>query len=75
MTINVLTFGSVTEILEKEFNAQAPDTDTLVALLIEKNSELANRKLLLAVNHTIIQENTLLKEHDVVAIMPPYSGG
>lgn len=75
MTIKVITFGSIAEIMNKEFVAQATDTDGLMSSLIEKNSGLGKRKLLLAVNNTIVQENTILKEHDVVAIMPPYSGG
>lgn len=75
MTVKVITFGSLTEIMDKEFMAQATDTNTLMSSLIEKNGGLNKRKLILAVNNTIVRENTVLNEHDVVAIMPPYSGG
>jgi molybdopterin synthase sulfur carrier subunit len=75
MKIKVLTFGSITDILNREFYVEALDTNSLMASLIERHNSLKERKLLIAVNNTIVQENTILNEHDVVNIMPPYSGG
>lgn len=73
--ITVKTFGSVTDILEKEFDAEAPDTDSLLSALCGQHDALNGRKLLLAVNGKVVQTNTVLTENDVVAVMPPYSGG
>ena len=75
MKVKILTFGSLTEILKKEFYAEVPDTDGLVALLTAKHAALAGRKFLVAVNDTIVKENTMFNATDVVALMPPYSGG
>lgn len=75
MKIKVKTFGSITDILDPVFYTEAPDTDSLMASLMEEQILLRNRTLLIAVNNTVIGENTILNEHDTVALMPPYSGG
>ncbi|GGG74907.1 hypothetical protein GCM10007415_03060 [Parapedobacter pyrenivorans] len=75
MKVKILTFGSLTEVLEREFYAEAPDTSRLVALLTSKHAALDGRKFLIAINDTIVKENTMFKANDVVALMPPYSGG
>lgn len=75
MKVKILTFGSLTDILEKEFHTEASDTDTLVAVLTAKHAALDGRKFFVAVNNTIVKENIFFKESDVVALMPPYSGG
>jgi len=75
MKIKIRTFGSVAEILGTELDAEAIDTDSLIASLYKSYRMLEGRKLLIAVNNTVIQQNTALQENDVVAIMPPYSGG
>lgn len=75
MKVKVLTFGSLTDILETEFSAEAADTESLTASLTAKHAGLNGRKFLVAVNDRIVKENTALKEQDVVALMPPYSGG
>lgn len=75
MKVKVLTFGSLTDILEKEFHAEARDTDSLTASLTSRYTALDGRKFLVAVNNKIVKKNTALGEQDVVALMPPYSGG
>ncbi|MDH5827011.1 MoaD/ThiS family protein [Sphingobacterium faecium] len=75
MMIKVLTFGKISELLGPEFSANATDTDNLIASLMEKHKTLNNQTVLIAVNNAIVQHNTPLKEHDIVALMPPYSGG
>lgn len=75
MKVKVLTFGLLTEILDKEFHAEASDTEGLTASLTAKHAGLGGRKFLVAVNEIIVKENTVLKKHDVVALLPPYSGG
>lgn len=75
MKVKILTFGSLTDMLDKEFHAEASDTEGLTTLLKSKHAALDGRKFLIAVNNRIVKENTALKAHDVVALMPPYSGG
>ena len=75
MRIQVKTFGALTEVLEKEFYTTADDTTALLTALGNKYPELAHRKLLIAVNNTIVNAPVDLQENDVVALMPPYSGG
>lgn len=75
MSVKVLTFGSLTEILDREFDMEAPDTASLMALLTESHRGLTGRNLLIAVNNIVVKGNVALKERDVVALMPPYSGG
>ena len=75
MRIQVKTFGALTEILEREFYVTAGDTAELLTGLSRQHPDLAHRKLLVAVNNTIINTPVDLRENDVVALMPPYSGG
>ncbi len=75
MKVKVLAFGALTEILDREFYAEAEDTATLWAKLRGAYPALTGRKLLVAVNSAVVTENVPLQENDVVALMPPYSGG
>ena len=75
MKIRVKIFGSLCDLLEHEFAMEASDTNEMMNILSAKHPSISERKLLVAVNNTIIKENTRLKERDTVALMPPYSGG
>ena len=75
--INLLAFGQLTDITghsawEME---DITDTDQLKAILIEKYPALAQSKCLVAVNMEVIRGNAILKPGDVVALLPPFSGG
>ena len=73
--VNVQAFGPLTDILEKEFSIEAADTHELMATLAKRHASLSGRKILIAVNNVIEHKNTALQKHDLVALMPPYSGG
>ena len=75
MEIKVISFGQIAEITGKEFMVEAVDLDSLKLYLIQKFPELSDRKFAFAVNKKLVQENVVLKQNDVVALMPPYSGG
>ena len=77
MEVNILSFGSLTEVLPsgKVMEDFLADTDALKECLIAKYPLLANRKFMLAVNKKMIQSNTTLYNGDVVAVVPPFSGG
>ena len=51
------------------------DTDQLKKILIEKHPALTDSKYLIAVNMEIIRGNVKLNPGDVVALLPPFSGG
>ncbi|OOG19191.1 hypothetical protein BWD42_04385 [Sphingobacterium sp. CZ-UAM] len=75
MRVQVKAFGALTDILEKEFYMTAVDTEELLTVLSHQHVALAHRKLLIAVNNRIINDPVVLQENDIVALMPPYSGG
>ena len=75
MKIQVKTFGSLTDILAKEFYITANDTTELMATLSKQHVESVHRSVLIAVNNTIIKKSVIFQENDIVALMPPYSGG
>lgn len=73
--IKIISFGRLKEILGSDFEFEVQNSDELLTQLNEKFPILKDLKLRIAVNQTIISENTELKNNDVVALMPPYSGG
>ncbi|KUJ50030.1 MoaD/ThiS family protein [Chryseobacterium sp. JAH] len=75
MEIKVISFGQIAEITGREFVSEAGDLDSLKLFLIQKFPELSERKFAFAVNKKLVQENIILNQNDVVALMPPYSGG
>lgn len=73
--IKIISFGRLKEILGPDFEAEAENTDELLSQLNEKFPQMKDLKLRIAVNQKIISENTALENNDMVALMPPYSGG
>ena len=76
-TINILAFGQLTDITGQstwQIN-DLNDTNQLKAMLFEKYPKLEQSKFLLAVNMEIIRGNVQLNSGDVVALLPPFSGG
>jgi len=77
MGINVLFFGSLTDATAVAAlnNVAAADTAALQEFLHQQYPALRTAKYFIAVNQQMIHENTTLKTGDVVALMPPFSGG
>ena len=76
MAINVLVFGSLTEAVgEKQFQLESADTEELRSQLVEFYPVLGEKLFTMAVNQSIINENTKLNDGDEVALLPPYAGG
>lgn len=73
--VNIIAFGQIAEITGKEFILEATDLYSLRNLLLQKFPELLSKKFAIAVNKKLIQQNINLNQNDVVALMPPYSGG
>lgn len=73
--IKVISFGRLKEIVGSDFEFEAEETDELLGQLIEQFDQLSGLKLRIAVNQVLISGNQKLNSNDVVALMPPYSGG
>lgn len=80
MEIKLLFFGISTDIVGvNKMDYQLEESTTvgvLKANLISKFSELKNiNDFAIAINEEYVDDKTILKNKDVVAIIPPVSGG
>ncbi len=77
MEINLLVFGQLADITGKtELRiSDVKNTDELNKKLAEQYPKWPAIKYRLAVNKKIVQDNTLLNDNDMVALLPPFSGG
>ncbi len=77
MKIQVLFFGSLTDHtrLSELIMDLVEDTNQLKQVIMQSYPGLKMAKFIIAVNKQMIQENTILKKGDIVALMPPFSGG
>jgi len=78
--MNILFFASLKESLNTASEKITIDADTTVASiknqLIEKHGEkYFPKNILCAVNHEMVDDNTLVTEGDEVAFFPPVTGG
>lgn len=77
MEIEIISFGKIAEFMaNQQLTVEGVETTSqLKSFLEQKFPQLVAIKYKLALNKTIIQETTALKSGDVVALMPPFSGG
>ena len=77
MKIQVLFFGSLTDatLVADITMDMVADTHALIEQLKQQFPALTTAKYFIAVNRQMITNNALLKTGDVVALMPPFSGG
>jgi molybdopterin synthase sulfur carrier subunit len=77
MEIHLLAFGQIAEIMGKSAWKMdgLKDTDTLIEKLEMQFPALVKMKYSIAVNKKVIQENTAINENDMIALLPPFSGG
>ncbi len=77
MEIRIIVFGQLTDIIGKTELAfsDVNNTDELKQKLSNKFPELSKIKYAIAVNKIVAQKNTVLIEKDLVALLPPFSGG
>jgi molybdopterin converting factor subunit 1 len=81
MKVKVLFFASARELTgETEYSLELQDgatTNIIPTLLLEifPDLDIVRDKMSLAINQTYAREETTLKEGDVVAVLPPISGG
>jgi molybdopterin converting factor small subunit len=77
MAIQVYFFGSLVDITGKSAEELTvfTDTDSLKIHLQKSYPALMAAKYFIAVNQKMIQVNSNLINGDLVALMPPFSGG
>lgn len=75
--MKLLFFGPLADIAGKStFDpGQIENTDQLKEQLFRLYPELARHSFLIAVNKKVQKGNIVLKADDVVALLPPFSGG
>lgn len=73
--IKVVAFGKIKEILGADIEVDAKDTIELLGKLRKDYPSLSYLQFKIAVNNTIVSENSELRSNDMVALVPPYSGG
>ena len=77
MAITVLFFGQLAELsgTRSLSVSDVEDTRQVRERLFEQFPALKNVVFNMAVNTDIVQENTVLAPGNVVALLPPFSGG
>ena len=77
MEINIIAFGQIVDLTGKPAwkISGVKNTDELIMRLAEQFPSLPTINYVMAVNKNIIQNNTELNSNDIVALLPPYSGG
>lgn len=75
--IHIILFGQLCDIAgrNKLVLASVKDTNALQDLLKEKYPALAASKYIIAVDKELVQENTILQNSNIIALLPPFSGG
>ncbi|WP_420551856.1 MoaD/ThiS family protein [Tenacibaculum aiptasiae] len=80
MNINVLLFGIATDLIgSSSLQIELPincSVSTFKEILISKNESLKEMSTYaVAINESYASNETIIKESDIVAIIPPVSGG
>ncbi|TCD07600.1 MoaD/ThiS family protein [Pedobacter frigidisoli] len=76
MEIELVTFGKISELIpNQKIEVEASNTDELQTNLEQLFPNLASMKYKLALNKDIVQSTQELRNNDIIAIMPPFSGG
>lgn len=75
-TVKVLFFGAAQMATgAREEVVMAEDTVSLRRMLILKYPQLARIPFRMALNMTMLREDSVVKQGDIIAILPPFQGG
>lgn len=77
MKIKVIAFGQIAEIAGKTTweLEEIKNTDQLSGLMVKEFPILKNLPYKFAVNQQLVHMQTELHDNDIVALLPPFSGG
>ena len=76
VTVTVLYFGEAQDKAGiKEEKIVAEDTSSLRNILIAKYPALARVPFRLALNRSLLKEESSLSKGDIIAVLPPFQGG
>lgn len=80
MKIKVLYFGMIAEVIGHdieiiEISNKNSTVNELIKLLQAKFPKLEDMSFKVALNQSIVEENTKIGLNDEVAILPPFAGG
>jgi molybdopterin converting factor small subunit len=75
--MNIMVFGQLEDITGASIISidEVKDTEQLLNSLYIRFPQLKEKKMLIAVDQKIIQENTVINDQSAVALLPPFSGG
>ncbi len=75
--IEVMFFGQLTDStgVSSVMVEEVANTDMLIDMMKMRYPSLASSKYMVAVNNTMVTENTIITPGSKVAFMPPFSGG
>ncbi|MEP7258509.1 MAG: MoaD/ThiS family protein [Flavitalea sp.] len=77
MQATIKMFGKLTEITSASsvMIDDVKDTDEVISILQQRYPGLMQLQYIIAVDKEIIHNNTILTDHSIIALLPPYSGG
>lgn len=74
--VRVLYFGAAQEIAGKaDEELTAGDTASLRREILDRYPAMRNISFRLALNRTLLREESDLRDNDLIAILPPFQGG
>jgi len=79
MKIEILLFGVLSDIVSKEAICLDIEEGTTVAMVLKtiygQFPQLCDYEFRVAVNQTLISDETTVKNGDKMALLPPFAGG
>lgn len=74
--VRVLYFGAAQEIAGKaDEELNAADTASLRREILDRYPAMLNISFRMALNRTLLREESDLRDNDLIAILPPFQGG
>ena len=74
--VKIILFGKLTDIAGSSLALKnIADTNRLIEEMHNRYPALAQAKYVIAVDKKVVNENTALTENNIVALLPPFSGG
>ncbi len=74
--VKVLYFGAAREIAGRsDEEIEADGTAALRRGILERYPAMMDITFRMALNRVLLREDSMLKENDIVAILPPFEGG